>query len=976
MSTKSVSCLLVNIRSLRRNLNEFVCTLEAIHVKPEILVLTEIWIYTHEIELYNILGYRSYFACQDSGAAGGVAVYVRDDLTSCIVDVYLKNVEACIVDVQIEGKWLRVTGVYRSPNRAFSNLAEFLAADLTNVLSPKSATPLEKLFVGDLNIDISKRGTNVEHYLNLLAEHGYESLETGITRAGRADGHGTIIDHAFIRPINIIETSTTILNMGNELDHKTVKVNLVFQTKITNRHQEQNRIHWPRFNSIFSEQDFSKFYSQQDSSSACRTLYTIISKCKKEATRVPKTGRKHQPLKPWVTQDILKCIKIRNNLKRLCDKYPDIEALVQKYKRYRNKLKEMIRQAEETYIKRAVEHTDNPRDAWQVINNDVRGKSRKKILPTALTENTEGCRKALDQCNQYFAEIGKKLAESNGAICNEAIHTYPAETKLSEFVAPDVSAIQAKIDRLENGKAPGWDELRAETLKLNPQLYAKILWHLVGLIFTTGHYPKELKNASVVLIHKGGDPENISNYRPISLLSILNKIVEEIMVDQLKNHLEVNRILVEHQYGFRSGRGTQQAVCCLQTCIQEALENNEYPVVVFLDYSRAFDTVPRERLLAKLAGMAIEDKALRLLGSYLQERTQRIKIGSNISDEIAVNYGVPQGGTIAPILFTIYINDLLFNKKSYETRIGYADDTCIVLRFKNMVCKKSIEETLQEIQRWSSLNGLVLNHKKSKYVTFGDQTVRFRNPVKVHYCEQCMNNTECTCPSIKNATNVDYLGMMLDERLTWSMHVEKLKPKLRAAIACISKIRKSVGLTTSKLIYSALFESHLRYGLLAYGTAFPTVLKPLETLQNVCLRRMLRANPLESAETLYPRAGALALKKIFLQSILLNYNVRESNLGVQLRQQYRIGHAHQTRAMSAEKIDPPRHRLERTRRLHKNHYLLILNNLPPEIRDNTKLKISDRKSIIRDFIRGLSTENLKQFLNPHCFLTEKTYKIY
>lgn len=965
---KRVSCLLVNIRSLRQNLNEFICALESTDVKPEILIFTEIWIYTHEVGLYSIHGYNSYFACQNRGVAGGVGVYVRDDLTSCAVATYMRNVEACVVDVLVGSQWLRVRGIYRSPNRAFSDIDEFLASDLVNVLQLGSTAPLDDLLVGDLNIDISKPGLKTDDYLNILAGQGYEWLETGVTRVGKLNERGTIVDHAFLKFTNVIEATGSFLNLENELDHKTIKLDLTFQSITEKNCRNTNRTHWSQFNSLIDKQDLTTYYADQDPISACRALYTIISRCKDQATRLRNSSKqKNRPLKPWITPHILRCIKIRNNLKRLCDKYPDIVTLSQKYKQYRNKLKEIIRQAEDAYINKSVGCTKNPREAWQVLNNDIRGRHRKKIMPTVLRENNETGREALNKCNLYFAEIGKKLAESNGAISYDEICMYATNTKLSQFAAPDASKIKVIIDHLENGKAPGWDGLRAETLKQNACFYAKMLEHLVKLIFTSGQYPDELKKAAVVLIHKAGSPEDVSNYRPISLLSVLNKIVEEILVVQLKEHLERNSLLVEHQYGFRTGRGTQQAICSLQTCIQETLENNEHSLVVFLDYSRAFDTIPRKRLLAKLASMGVEDKALELISSYLHQRTQCIKVDHGTSDEIAVDYGVPQGGTIAPILFTVYINDLLYSREPYEHRIGYADDTCIVFRFKNEVCRKSIEKTLQQVQKWSSVNGLVLNHKKSKYITFGNQLRRFRDAIRVHDHELSTNEAECSCPQIENVTEINYLGVVIDERLTWTPHVEKLKPKLRAALACISKIRKSLSLGTIKMIYRALFESHLRYGLLAYGAAFPSVLMPLETLQNVCLRSMLRAHPMESAETLYTRANTLPLKKIYLEAILLNFSIRESSLGAQLADRYKKRHGYQTRAVISDKITLPKYRLERTQRTYRNRYLHMLNKLPPEIRDNTRLKISDRKKVIREFIRGLSWEKLKPLLSTKLY---------
>lgn len=201
------------------------------NAKPEILVFTETWVYTYEVGLYSIHGYRGYFTCQDSGMAGGVAVYIRDDLTSCFIASYLNNVEACVVDTQINGKWLRITGMYRSPNRAYSNFDKFIETDLVNVLNLDCKKPADKLIVGDLNIDISKQVSKTEEYMNLLAEHGYEWLETGITRKGKETDGGTIIDHSFLKTLNIKEATCTLLDLQNELDHKVLEVCLAFPNK-------------------------------------------------------------------------------------------------------------------------------------------------------------------------------------------------------------------------------------------------------------------------------------------------------------------------------------------------------------------------------------------------------------------------------------------------------------------------------------------------------------------------------------------------------------------------------------------------------------------------------------------------------------------------------------------------------------------------------------------------------------------------
>lgn len=289
---RSVKCLLVNIRSLRRNLNEFLCILETAFIKPEVLVFTEIWIYSHETGLYTIPGYRGYFTCQDSGVAGGVAVYVRDDLPSYSVGKYTRNVEACIVDAQVEGYWLRITGMYRSPNHAFSNLEQFIETDLANVSKIGLEKPLDRLIAGDLNLDVSKHVLKTDQYMNVLAEYGYEWLETGVTRQGKIAGHGTVIDHTFIKTLNIIDASCKILELPTDLDHNILNVNVTFPSKNLKPPKRQSHINWYLFSEIFSKENFASYFDERDPSSACQILYNKITKCKNLATRQIKSAKK------------------------------------------------------------------------------------------------------------------------------------------------------------------------------------------------------------------------------------------------------------------------------------------------------------------------------------------------------------------------------------------------------------------------------------------------------------------------------------------------------------------------------------------------------------------------------------------------------------------------------------------------------------------------------------------------------------
>ena len=233
------------------------------------------------------------------------------------------------------------------------------------------------------------------------------------------------------------------------------------------------------------------------------------------------------------------------------------------------------------------------------------------------------------------------------------------------------------IKSLSNSSA-GWDEFPISIAKQCSKNFVKPLTALINSSFREGVFPRELKKARVVPIYTNGDKSLINNYRPISILSFYSKVFEKLMYNKLYNFIEANDILYAHQYGFRQGHSTQQAIITLIDKITKSVNSDDFVISVFIDLKKAFDCVPTNILLAKLQAYGIRGDCIKWFKSYLTDRTQYVNFNGEQSAEHNLKCGVPQGSILGPLFFIIFVNDM-FNVSNVLFNVLYADDTCIYI---------------------------------------------------------------------------------------------------------------------------------------------------------------------------------------------------------------------------------------------------------------------------------------------------------
>ena len=251
------------------------------------------------------------------------------------------------------------------------------------------------------------------------------------------------------------------------------------------------------------------------------------------------------------------------------------------------------------------------------------------------------------------------------------------------------------IFSLPTKSSTGFDNISSKFLKQIAPTIVKHLTTLIKQVFNTGIFPDKLKLARVIPLHKKGNPSLLNNYRPISLLPVISKVIEKIISNQLRSYFESKKLFYENQYGFRSDHSTEYATLELIDRIISKMDNDEIPFSVFLDLSKAFDTIyiDHKILLEKLKHYGIEGIPFQLFKSYLSGRKQYVEINDAKSDVLQITTGVPQGSILGPVLFIIYINDFSQASQVFNF-ISYADDTVLFSTLSNLANPQSTDPDL------------------------------------------------------------------------------------------------------------------------------------------------------------------------------------------------------------------------------------------------------------------------------------------
>ena len=509
--------------------------------------------------------------------------------------------------------------------------------------------------------------------------------------------------------------------------------------------------------------------------------------------------------------------------------------------------------------------------------------------------------------NSYFIEIGTKLSQELPNF-NDKPTTYLNNLNSSPLNSimlqpTDASEIIDIVKKLKNKSSAGFDNINPKILKTSIYSIVNPIVNIMNSSISTGIVPDSLKLAKVIPIHKKGEKNCLNNYRPISILPTFSKILEKIIHKRLYKFLTNHNIITQSQYGFRPKLSTEHAVLDLQNSIINNLDKNNTSIAVFLDLSKAFDTINHTILLNKLKYYGIRGLALKWFESYLSNRKQYTSTTpGNDSTTLNIKTGVPQGSILGPLLFIIYINDFQSSIKASKI-IHYADDTSILFNFEHNTSIKNIESSLSKnikhIHTWLSINKLSLNLAKTKCVLFSKKGNRPLSDTP---------NIEINNIKIEFTSNFCFLGITFNQHLEWKPHIELLCNKIAKTIYSMKQIKNIVNKGTLRVIYNALVLPHISYCISAWFPLAQINLKRLNTLQKQALRTIHNAKYLAHTEQLFRQSNILKIEDLFKLSCLsffdkhLKQNLPQT-IDVLLTPRHEI-HSHNTRQHTSVFLNP------------------------------------------------------------------------
>ena len=731
----------------------------------DVLVFSETWLTSKTDDTYIAIDGYNVFRTDRVGktVGGGIAIYVKKHISVSVVlslsspkcfeylalKISLGNTANC--------ENLLLIGLYRQP-KANANATE----RIFRLLSSHGIS--EILMMGDANLNWLTAASN--SIKNLCNNLNLSQLITVPTRPNiKNPERASLLDIILTNQPHKYKSSGVLPQDFS--DHCPIAC-----IRDTKHQKSQHRVITKRNFKRFNE---DAFLHDLSISGLCNTLsfndpqlalkYFILTFNSVADKHAPfKTLRVKNRRNPWFSSDISIKMRARDMAWKKA-RSSGLRSDWQTFHLLRNKCLCMIRKAKSSYyISTLSECSGNPGKFWKTVKS--LSQTQSSSLPNQIITDSATVSNKNELCNifnEHFVAAGHLFGTSDLPSCNP-IHDSPNLQKFSFKFFSDTEVREA-LSTIDPKKSTGADDLDPQLLLLASPVISDIITHIFNLTLETNNIPRLWKTAYVSPLHKGGPTGELNNYRPISKLPCLAKILEHLINNQLKAFLSFHNILNRHQSGFRPGHSTISAATKVVNDIAYALDNKQDCVALFIDLSKAFDSVDHALLLNRLAEIGLDRKACKWFKNYLSDRSQAVVADGHKSEFLNISKGVPQGSILAPVLFTLFIND--FNSSIVNSAVHlYADDTVIYSIAPSVeLAFQNLKSDFCLIQKALINLKLALNAGKTKFMVFS----RKLNAIST---ASDLNTLEGAC--IERVASYKYLGIWIDDKLSFKMHITEL----------------------------------------------------------------------------------------------------------------------------------------------------------------------------------------------------------
>ena len=834
-------------------------------------------IYDAEISINN---YNIYRADRIKRKCGGTGVYVHHSITINSVETYSDSV-CDAVFLYSKHLNLVILGMYRPPkghnelniHTSFKNLLKSAETFWSKLINPKI------ILMGDLNLpsinwqDETIRSGKADKqcaqlFLNFLDKH---LLMQHVQETTRKD-----LNTLDIVVSNISENihSINVEKVSSKLsDHDQVTCNITEIFTPNNTPDQQfspshpfdnlnfKKANWTEIRENLKVVNWNILDNKEPHEMCCEFEKIVIDICEKSTPKHKTHGRS----KNYIPADRRALIRLKSNLKQKINlqKYvkkvkddDKIKALVARKIEVEDKIKiSMEEEAKRREIKMLNEIKTNPKALYSYAKRKSKVKS--KIGPLEdkdgkLQDDPTKMANILQQ--QYKSVFSNPDVETNINI-EESQHS----EKITDIEFNEENIVDA-INLIPANSACGPDKFPANILKECKQELAKPLMIIWRKSLDTGVIPKQFLQQTIIPIYKKNSKAKAENYRPVSLTSHIIKLFERILRIRLVTFIEQNDLLTKEQYGFRSGKSCMSQLLCHYEKLISILEESGNADVLYLDMSKAFDKVDMKILLKKLKALGIEGKVHQWLTSFLKNREQIVMVDGQKSKPEKVLSGVPQGTVLGPLLFILYINDIVKVIKNSYVMI-FADDSKLIKAIKSLEDRKLFSEDMLAVTEWAVTNKMELNKLKYQLIQYGTN-----DELKLPY--EIDENTE-----VKHSDKVKDLGVLMSSNMEFADQLNEIKNKAKKVAAWILRLVESRSAETVMLLYKTYVRSHLEYAaslwsphqimnIIAVESIQRSVTAKIEGMENLTYWDRLKALDLYSLQRRRERYDLIHIWKI------------------------------------------------------------------------------------------------------------------
>lgn len=851
--------------------------------------------------------------------------------------------EMASIKVTVGKEHLYILGMYRPPSGPLVDALSLIAGALDTIPPNKCIC-----IVGDLNVDRlntnSAKALKDNHLLNdLLASYDVNRLDLPPTRIT-----STSISSIDVVCTNLEESLINIEVVSTGLSDHTGQISTLGIPSRTTKLLTSSRRNFSArslsmFKDLIATQEWVRTLEATSADIAYDHFINTVTAVLDIACPYRRiTHRKHHTKVIMSSPEVERLRKLFIEAKdkfSLTGQESDKIQAAKFKKEYDLKLKAIRREDNENLI---IDAPNKSKAIWKVINRERAAQRSREETDWKLNISGEEIRdtsQVADYFNTFFTNIAEETLKANNSQTSKAeVIQHNPRSLLIAFSPTSQKEVKDIIHKLKSSSSAGVDDISSRLLKLCEDELSRPLADIINKSLAQGVFPHKLKMSKVYPLHKQGKKNDVANFRPISLIPTVSKIIEKVVLTQLLQHLKISQLLPENQHGFISGKSTITALVDLVENIIDNIEAGNTVNSIFLDLSKAFDCLNHNLLLEKLASLGIRSTPLKWFRSYLDGRKQIVEIKQTsrgliktaTSAPLNITRGVPQGSVLGPVLFILFTSDLPKYLEDYCRPVMYADDTAL------LTARSSTEHleiasfiSVNMAEEYCVKNDLVFNERKTKQMTLG----RHKNAVSGP-------------PNLTLAESVKHLGMTIDDCLSWNTHIDSLCHKLSTAIFVLKRIKATCTTKATLTAYHALFESHFRYGIVLWGGSSSNNLQRVFVLQKRALRAIEGLQPQDSCRQTYFKLKILTVPAVYILETILYASQQGLN---------RLGEFRSSQIRNGHDFMLPLHRMELFAKKPSYAGAKLFNMMPLELkREEPKhLKRKLRKWLLADPIYSL-----------------------